>query len=1111
MISISNACTELVSSLRKIDTELSLDKRTSAEDQLKVPIHNFLTSVGENRSARVNVFTEHRQGEDDHVQGVRLDMAVKNGCGQLTGHIELKAPDKSANPYRPTGWTKHDKSQWKRLANHSNLIYTNGLEWTLLRHEADRPVAHVVLNPAADGTLPAEQETALADLLDLFLSWKPSTPSSPRGLADTLAPLTRFLRDTVVEILTDNHPDALDKLYKSWSADLMPGATEPQFADSFAQTFTYALLLARVESDVPAENFNATAITPELRTNGHRLIGSVLELMAQPANRALVEVPVTLLEATIGAVNVDKFTKNADPWLYFYEDFLASYDPKMRADAGVYYTPVEIVEAQVRLLDNVLKTRFGRQDGLGDGDTNILDNATGTATYPLAVARHVLKDAAAPQDVARSLAKRLFAFELLMGPYSVAHMRLTQLLESTGIELGKEGVQVYLTNSLTDPGEVSDSNEQISLWEVMENINEENRKAGLVKNSRTPIRVILGNPPYDRGSREKTLGAGSTRYKNVVLEETNGKLPLLEDFIEPLRINGQGGQAKNLYNSYVYFIRWAIWKACEQNKNQNGVVSYITSSSYLRGPGFAGMREYMRKVFDEIWIIDLGGEGRGARKEENVFAIQTPVAIFVGIQHPNTATGTPKKNADRIRQKATVYYQRISGTRAEKLDAMQAIQSPEPDNFDGWEKLPSGNWGDKFVPSSSAALSDGVPLADIFPWSVSGAQYKRKWPIAPNEEVFGQRWQILFAEGTADPELFSEDRDCTIQSKKNDLRTGVQLAPLSSESAIDTMPSPARYGYRSFDRQWCLPDHRLGTYIRQQLWDTSSQHQIFLMTVNSTPLGKGPAVTLSPYVPDMDFFRGSFGAKSVHPLYRSGSDDAPNISASLLAALSSAYGREVEAFEIASYVVGLLGTAAYTRQFEDELAESTAHVPFTADVQLFDKVADFGRRIIFEQTWGERGAQLNAFGQPTGQRFRGAAAIGKPTPATDYPETWGYDPATSQLTVGEGRFDHVAPEVMAYEVSGMNVVASWLGYRMKTPAGRSSSPLDQIQADTWQHDTELLELLWQLEFMIHAEGEGNQLLKEVLTSKKINPKDLGIPTDAERTAPPKKKLGTLDF
>lgn len=618
----------LITELNKIDDELSRDNRTSAEDQLKVPIHNFLTAFGQSHSTPINVFTEHRQGKEDQVHGVRLDMAIKNSRGQLVGHIELKAPNKSANPYRQSGWSAHDKAQWKRLANHSNLIYTNGWEWTLLRHGSDRPIAHVILDPTRTTPSTEDQTNELVELLTNFLSWKPTTPSSPRGLANTLAPLTRFLRDTVIGVITDNNQDALDKLYNSWAADLMPGATPKQFADSFAQTFTYALLLARVESTVPSDEFTVNAITPDLRSNGHRLIGSVLELMAQPQNRALVEGPIALLEATIGSVNVSKFTQKSDPWLYFYEDFLASYDPKMRADAGVYYTPVEIVETQVRLLDTVLKTRFGRNEGLGDSTTNILDNATGTATYPLAVAQHVLSTSASPQDAARSLAKRLFAFELLMGPYSVAHMRLTQLLESTGIDLGKDGVQIYLTNSLTEPGEISDDYQQISLWEVMDDINEENRKAGLVKKSHTPIRVILGNPPYDRGSKAKTLGVGSANYRNPILEEHSGSLPLLEDFIEPLRAQGKGGQAKNLYNSYVYFIRWAIWKACEQNNKETGVVSYITSSSYLRGPGFAGLREYMRRVFDEIWIIDLGGEGRGARKEENVFAIQTPVAIF---------------------------------------------------------------------------------------------------------------------------------------------------------------------------------------------------------------------------------------------------------------------------------------------------------------------------------------------------------------------------------------------------------------------------------------------------------------------------------------------------
>lgn len=446
---------QFVLALQTIHAELGRDARTGPEDQLKVPVHNFLTNLGKLRSQQINVVTEHRQQRDDQVQGVRLDLAVKNGHGQLLGHIELKAPNKSANPYRPTGWTRHDKKQWKRLSNHSNLIYTNGWDWTLLRYGSDRPLAHVSIDP---DTTPANAETtqtALNDLLQQFLTWRPSTPSTPKGLADTLAPLTRFLRDTVIDVVTNNEPDALDKLYTSWTADLMPGATKKEFADSFAQTFTYALLLARVESDVPPEQFNSNSITPALRANGHRLIGSVLELMAQRQNRELVEGPVALLEATIGTVDVDKFTQKSDPWLYFYEDFLASYDEKMRKDAGVYYTPVEIVETQVRLLDDALKTRFGRPEGLGDQDTNILDNATGTATYPLAVSRRVLERAASPQDAARSLANRLFAFELLMGPYAVAHMRLTQLLESTGADLGIDGVQVFLTNSLTDPGEVS--------------------------------------------------------------------------------------------------------------------------------------------------------------------------------------------------------------------------------------------------------------------------------------------------------------------------------------------------------------------------------------------------------------------------------------------------------------------------------------------------------------------------------------------------------------------------------------------------------------------------------------------------------------------------------
>lgn len=1108
-----NVVAQLVADLAAIDQQQSLDARGNPEDQLKAPLTQFLSDSAATLVDKIHVTTEHRQTAGDVVEGVRLDMAIKRGRGQLIGHIELKAPHKSANPYRKTGWTKHDRTQWTKLEHHPNLVYSNGWEWTLLRHGAGQPLAHVVLQPRADGTVPEEQVSALKGLLSQFLSWKPLAPSSPKTLADQLAPLTALLRDSVIDVLktSTETTTGLPALYQKWQADLIPGATHKDFADSFAQTFTYALLLARIESDHDDETFTASAVTDSLLRNGHKLIGSVLKLMAQPNNRELVEGPVGLLESTIGAVDPDKLTAKSDPWLYFYEDFLAAYDPKMRNDAGVYYTPVEIVRFQVRLLDGILRTRYGRQRGLGADDINILDPAAGTGAYPLAVAEYVLKASPAPQDDARSLAKRLFGFELLVGPYSVAHLRLTQMLEQTGVDLGKDGVQIFLTNTLTDPGDISDDYQQISFWEIEQNLNEETRRAGLVKNQQTRIRAILGNPPYDRGSKEKTLGTGSTRFPNVILEEVDGHPPLIEDFIAPLRDIGAGGQAKNLYNSYVYFIRWAIWKACEQHKDEAGVVSFITSSSYLRGPGFAGMREYMRRAFDEVWIVDLGGEGRGARQEENVFAIKTPVAIFFGIQWENNP---PRKGAQapdkptrrlhsrRMQQKAQVHYLRVQGNRKQKLAALAEIDDPSAGS--GWTVLKSTDWHAKFVPDSAAGLAEFAPLEWVMPWSQSGAQYKRKWPIAPTPETIRKRWDELFSNGHADAALFGEDRDLKVSSKKGDVFGGEALPALSDPGAEASMVTPVRYGYRSFDRQWCLPDHRVGTYVRQQLWDSSSPHQLFFATLTATQLGSGPALTVSPYVPDMDFFKNR-GAKDISPLYRTADTSRPNISAKLLESLADVYGREVRPEEVAFYVFGLLGTGAYTERFEDELEESPARVPFTADYDLFQEVQDFGRGLIFEQTWGERCGDLNQFGQPIRPRFQGQARIHAETPSIPYPDDWSYDADSQQLTVGEGVFTHVLPEVMEYNVSGMNVVASWLGYRMKEPAGRSSSPLDRIQSDKWEMDRELLELLWQVEFFVNAEPEGARLLEEVVTGELVPVQLLGPPQASETKTPRRKK------
>ncbi|WP_164519906.1 type ISP restriction/modification enzyme [Flaviflexus salsibiostraticola] len=976
-----------------------------------------------------------------------------------------------------------------------------------MRHGAGRPLAHVLLAPSADLELPDEQVKALRELLAQFLSWKPMTPSSPRALAEHLAPLTSFLRDSVISVLQESASttSGLPVLYEKWQADLMPGATHKDFADSFAQTFTYALLLARIESGQDADTFTASAVTDSLLRNGHKLIGSVLRLMAQPMNRAPIEGAVSLLESVIGAVNAEKLSSQSDPWLYFYEDFLAAYDPKMRNDAGVYYTPVEVVRFQVRLLDEILKTRFGRQRGFGEDGVNILDPAAGTGAYLLAVAERVLSDSRSPQADARSLGRRLFGFELLVGPYSVAHLRLTQMLEQTGVDLGRDGVQVFLTNTLTDPGDISGENQQISFWEIEQNINEETRRAGLVKNEQTRIRVILGNPPYDRGSREKALGSGSEQFPNVILEEVQGRPPLLNDFIEPLQEIGAGGHAKNLYNSYVYFIRWAIWKACEQHKDEAGVVSFITSASYLRGPGFAGMREYMRRVFDEIWIVDLGGEGRGARKEENVFNIQTPVAIFFGIQWEKNSTGTVRKHSDRVRSKAQVHYVRIQGTRDEKLAALRTLDSP--DSGDRWTPLKATEWHSKFVPDTAAGLAEFAPLDWVFPWSHSGVQFKRKWPIAPTERALERRWRTLTGEIDNLSINFRETSQKTVDTSGEHLISGQQVRPLTQDNSST---APVRYGYRSFDRQFVYPDSRLCDRPRPQLWDSLSEHQLYFATLTTTRLGTGPAFTVSPYVPDLDYFRGSFGAKNIYPLFRTSGILDHNISAKLLGALDEAFKTKITAEDVALYAFGLLGTGAYTALYEVELDESAARVPFTQDFELFKQVRDFGQGLIFEQTWGERCSELNQFGQPIRARYRGQAVIATETPRSPYPEQWNYDEEARELVIGDGGvFRNVPPEIMSYSVSGMKIVGSWLGYRMKIPAGRSSSPLDQIQADDWQLDRELLELLWQVEYLVEAESEGIELLGKVVSGPLIPVTLLGPPTPAETKAPKRNQRALL--
>jgi len=1058
------------------------------EDQLRGPFEAFMQDLAQALALDVvcagEVKLPGRLGKPDY--------AVHKGK-LLVGYVELKAPGAGANPSRFTG---RNKEQAKRFEAIPNLIYCDGNDWGLYRNgEAARPVVRLSGDVAADGegAVTARDAQAVLNLLTDFLSWRPIIPTRAgadgrreidlKGLADLLAPLCRMLREDVTDALKEPK-SPLVQLAKDWRQLLFPDASDDQFADAYAQTVTFALLLARSEGADPlALDSAGRALSAE-----HSLLSRALQVLTDPDAQAEISASVNLLVRVIGEVPASALIGPKDPWLYFYEDFLAAYNPKLRKDVGAYYTPVEVVRAQVRLIDDLLTNRMGKPLGFADPDVVTLDPAAGTGTYLVGVIEHALGEVESRQGAgavpgqATALAAHLYGFEIMVGPFAVAELRVTRALQDKGAKLPPGGTHVYLTDTLESPHAIPP---QLPLF--LKPISDQHAKALEVK-AAVPVIVCLGNPPYDR--HEAADAANRARTGGWVRwgHEGMGTDAILKDFLDPAITAGHGVHAKNLYNLYVYFWRWALWKVFEQKRAGGpGVVSFISASSYLDGDAFCGMREHMRRMCDEIWILDIGGEGRGTRKTENVFAIQTPVAIAVAVRYGKTRKKTPAK----------AHYARISGTRAEKLKALDSVRRFSRQR---WQKCPD-NWQAPFRPAGTGEYFGWPLLTCLLPWQHSGVECKRTWPIAPRRDVLHDRWRTL---------IKSADRSIVFHESP-DRRVGesyqVALTSQASSTPIAKLPSDAPappilgYDFRSLDRQYIIADARLIARPRPVLWRSHGNKQLYLASQTVLELGRGPALMASARIPDRHYFAGR-GGKDIIPLYRDAAGKEPNILPGLMDLLSDTYHRKVTAEDFFAYVYGILAQPAFTERFAEELGTREVRVPLTKNRALFAKVRDAGTRLLWLHTYGQR---FIPKGHHKGQVPRGEARCVKPVPsdAAGYPEKYEYNETTRTLRVGDGEFAPIAPEVYEFEVSGLKVVQSWLGYRMKRPKGKRSSPLDDINAEQWpgEFTTELLELVWVLEATI-AEYPGlSELLDAVVKGPCFTADELPAVPDAARKPP----------
>jgi hypothetical protein len=1093
------------------------------EDQLRSPFENLMTAaatvIGGKAVCTGETKLQHRVG--------RPDFAV-HFKGLLAGYVELKAPGTGANPKRYAG---HNRDQWKRFQSLPNLIYCDGNEWALYRGgERVGRLVRMSGDILADGKKAVVENDALAleNLLRDFFTWEPTIPVDRKGkidlkaFAQLLAPLCRMLRAEVTDALGDN-TSPLVKLAADWRQLLFPDASDEKFADAYAQTVAFALLLGRAEGADPLTlNSAEAALAAE-----HSLLSRALQVLTDPVIQNEMKAPLDMMLRVIAVVPAATLSGPEDPWLYFYEDFLAAYDPKLRKDVGAYYTPIEVVRAQVRLIDDLLVNRLGKPLGFADPAVITLDPAAGTGTYLLGVIEHALSRVEAEQGKgavpgrATTLAANLHGFEIMVGPYAVTELRTSRALRDRGASLPKDGTNIYLTDTLESPNAEFP---QGIMGFAQKEFAEQHRRATKVK-AEVSVIVCLGNPPYDRhdafprntdqqlskwggwvrfgdpladkDARLAKMGKKKTSKKKQELtrrqamEIREQSSILSSGFVSPAKKAGHGVHIKNLYNLYVYFWRWALWKVFEQDESRGpGIVSFITASSYLDGDAFCGMREKMRRECDEIWILDLGGEGRGTRQTDNVFAIQIPVAIAVAVRSKETRKNTPAK----------VHYARVDGTRDAKLSALDAIRDSATIK---WQKCPS-DWQSAFRPAGKGEYFSYPPLTDLMPLQLSGAMPGRTWVIAPEVGLLRHRWETLCATKSESRSVFFKESPTgrkVSESPRQLLSEDNRLTPIVKLSLGAAMPNIVRYMFRSFDRQYLIADARVLDRPGPTLWEAYGPKQVFITTILSHVLGRGPAALASHEIPDRNYFCNRAGAS--FPLYRDSAATEPNILPGMLQLLAKTYKRKVTPEDFVAYIYGALAQPAFTERFSKELETRELRVPFTKDKALFESVRQHGAHLLWLHTYGERFVPK---GKRRGRVPPGVAKCLKSVPETKegYPENFDYNDETRTLLVGDGEFGPVSPEVYGFEVSGLKVVQSWLKYRMKKGAGKKSSPLDDIRPEHWtaQFTTELLELLWVLEATVAGYPEQAKLLDEVVSGPCFTADELPV-VPAEMRKPPK--------
>jgi len=920
------------------------------------------------------------------------DFRVWDGSQHIIGYIEAKKPGANLDSIELSEQLQRYRETFP------NLILTDFYKFRLYRNgervDKEILIGRPVIAKKLRTTPPVENLEAFNILLKKFYSFSLPKVYTPETLAIELAKRTRFLRDEIMSELEKEKKQeggAIIGFYEAFTKYLIAGLKEEEFADLYSQTVTYGLFAARTKAQQQFNRKLAYSYIPS--TIG--ILRDVFEFISLgklplPLEVIIDDIAEVLYVAEVNTIlqNYYKQGKGEDPIIHFYETFLNKYDPTTREKRGVYYTPEPVVNYIVNSIHRVLTDDFSTQDGFANTSVTVLDPAGGTLTFLAQTSKHALQTfvenyGAGGQHhfIKDHILQNYYAFELMMAPYAIGHLKMSFLLSEVGYDLGEDDrFKLYLTNTL----ELEDLEQ--TYVPGISSLSAESKAAGLVKKQK-PILVILGNPPYSQKSYNKSpfIDKLMELYKKDVKDEKNIQI---------------------LTDDYVKFIRFCHWKI---EQAHNGIIGLITKNTYLNVSACKGMRKQLLEYFDKIYVLNLHGrlyeKTPGGGKDENVFDIRVGTAILLLI----------KDNSKR-EPLGKLYYQDLYGAREKKYDYLNANTV----RTTSWEKLTIGTEHYFFEKKNF----NNPDLYNSF--------------FSVGEDIFQKDGGGSGVETGRDHFILADDKKELQNRLQNFLYANLPIDLLRTSFNLEDQANfkleKVKVAFKQIEEFKFYPYAHKPFYNRAIYYDKCFLRRESKKVMQNFILGDNIGLVLKKRYNDKNYShcfvtqtitdRNFLGGQTyIFPLYTySKQSDAfkspkhSNLKPEFEEFLQKTYAQSNLTESIFYYIYAILHSTTYRESFPELLKIGFPKIPFPADYELFIQLSILGKELTELHLLKSEGLSKPIV------RFQGEGEKGE-NKVTNIK----YEPEEHFLKMNETQFfDHISPEIWEYEVGKNKVTQRWI-------------------------------------------------------------------------------------